>query len=53
MDEVNKFNEIVYDIEIVSSNMDFAVNLRWSGYLDDVHFLLNTVLLRLEKKSFM
>ena len=24
----NKCNEIVYDIEIVSSNMDFAVNLR-------------------------
>ena len=41
-----KLNEFEYDIEIVTSNMDFAVILMVSEYFVVVYFLFNTVYLR-------
>ena len=49
--EVHNFGEFGHNTEIVNGNMDFAVILVYSYNLLVVYFVLNSLPLRVEKKS--
>ena len=49
--EVNNFNELGHDTEIVSNSMDFAVISMYSDNLLIFYFALNPASLRVKKKS--